>query len=104
MLPVFPREPLAVFTASRQGWPAQAVCHSRPSGAAASAARYPRSTETRRHQIVFTADEAQAIRDYADQIEPISPGSRDELSLFGITAGRGGRNMPWRINATLSYC
>ncbi len=45
----------------------------------------------RRHQAIFTPDETQAIRDYANQVEPIDPESCDRLSLFNKIAGKGGR-------------
>ena len=51
--------------------------------------KIPPGHRYRRHQVIFTPEEAQAIRDYANQVEPIDPEARDQLSLFDRRARKG---------------
>ena len=53
--------------------------------------KIPPGHRYRRHQVIFTPEEAQAIRDYANQVEPIDPEARDQLSLFDSRARKGER-------------
>lgn len=53
--------------------------------------KVPPGHRYRRHQVIFTPDEAQAIREYANEVEPIDAESRDQLRLFTNSATKGGR-------------
>lgn len=47
------------------------------------ARKIPPGRRYRDHQVVFTSQEVQAIRDYANRLEPVEPGEADPSKLFG---------------------
>jgi hypothetical protein len=46
------------------------------------AGKIPAGHRFRNRQIVFTVAEAQAIREFANRIEPVDAGEMDQLKLF----------------------
>jgi hypothetical protein len=46
------------------------------------AGKIPAGRRYRDRQIVFTTAEFQAIREYANRLEPLDPGEVDQLKLF----------------------
>lgn len=50
--------------------------------------RIPRGRRYRSQQLIFTVDDAEAIRRYANRVEPIAePDSSDQLHLFAPASG-----------------
>lgn len=45
--------------------------------------RIPAGVRYRTRQVLFTAEEAEAIREYANRLEPIEFGGTRQLGLFG---------------------
>jgi excisionase family DNA binding protein len=52
--------------------------------------RIPAGVRYRTRQVLFTADEVAAIREYANKLEPIEFGGTRQLGLFGRTSNEGG--------------
>lgn len=52
--------------------------------------RIPPGVRFRTRQVLFTVEEAAAIREYANKLEPIEFGGTRQLGLFGRVRSEGG--------------
>lgn len=52
--------------------------------------KIPQGRRYRDHQVVFTKEEVEAIREYANRLEPVEPIELDQLKLFNASSPKRG--------------